>query len=154
MCWGVWLVDLSVGMDVVCEWVCGDEGEMTAAAAFRVKARRVEGADVGLVVLEDENVMVVDLKCVLWDVLWLVCEMLDGVIGDGDEVTSFKSASSAYLRVVFDGKILELDLKVLKWCGFVSGEVCIVYFIVSENVLMWGEMWKWVLEVNKDASAT
>ena len=141
-------------MDAARERARGDEGETTAAAAFRVKARRVEGADVGPVVLEDENVTVADLKRALWDAPWLARETSDGAIGDGDEATSPKPASPAYLRVVLDGKILEPDSKALKWCGFVSGEVRIAHLIVSENASTRGETRKRASEANKDASAT
>jgi hypothetical protein len=119
-------------MDAAVDATRGD-AEASTATAFVVAARRVEGADVGPVVLEDGDATVGDLKRALMDAPWSTRETPAGAREDGDGTSGEKPPTPAYLRVVLDGKVLTPDTKALTTCGLVRGAARIVHLVVSDK---------------------
>lgn len=99
----------------------GAVGETNVGAAFVVRARWQEGADIGPVVLPNADARLIDLKQALYDATWMRSEDAVGRGGGAPSASAagLKPPSVAYVRVLMNGKILGPDHKRLRAFGLV-----------------------------------
>ena len=99
----------------------GAVGETHVGAAFVVRARWQEGADIGPVVLPNADARLIDLKQALYDATWMRSEDAVGRGGGAPNAAAagLKPPSVEYVRALMNGKILGPDHKRLRAFGLV-----------------------------------